>query len=141
MPNGTVLSTVNLVAFSGTTSFIGMVRGTAFPKDGATIGASDLLGYVHMTSSLVGTNILDNMGLGAGSQGFVGSLGAGDYSFWIQETGSTAVNYQVSFVLSSAVPALPAPFGALLGAGLGAAGVMLLGRSVRNRAAAARSKG
>jgi hypothetical protein len=133
VPAGSVLSSVNLVSFSGTKSFIGIVKGTAFPKDGTTIAAGDLFGYVHFIPSLVGTNILDDMGIGAGAQGFTGSLGPGDYSFWIQETSSTAVNYQVSLVLSPAVPALPAPFGALLGASLGVAGVMLLGRGVKNR--------
>jgi hypothetical protein len=127
VPAGSRLVAINLLAFDGTRSFIGVERGTTF-TDPATTTTANLLGWVHIVPSLVGSDILDDMGRGAGAQGFTGSLGEGDYSFWIQENSTPVVNYQIALVVSPGVPALPAPFGALLWAGLGACGIVLVAR-------------
>ncbi|MEO0511007.1 MAG: PEP-CTERM sorting domain-containing protein, partial [Verrucomicrobiota bacterium] len=46
-------------------------------------------------------------------QGSSTPLAAGDYSFWLQETGSTTVDYQISF--TTAVVPEPSTYVALLG--------------------------
>jgi hypothetical protein len=48
---------------------------------------------------LEGTDILDDMGAGLESQGFVPPLPAGDYTLWIQEAGVYAADYQFGFVV------------------------------------------
>jgi hypothetical protein len=128
VPTGSKLVAINLVSFDGTRSFIGMERGTTFSDPNSPTIQSSLLGWVHITPSLVGTDILDDMGRGAGAQDFTEPLGEGDYSFWIQENSTPVVNYKIALVVSSPVPAMPAPFGVLLWAGLGAGGVVLLAR-------------
>jgi hypothetical protein len=127
VPAGAKLTSLDLVAFDGTRSFIGVETGTVF-TDPNTTAQSNLLGWVHFTPSLVGTNILDDMAAGAGAQGFTGPLPAGDYSFWIQENGTPLVSYTLRLTLAAAtpaVPALPAPFGTLLLVGLGLGGLAL----------------
>jgi hypothetical protein len=129
VPPGGKLTAINLVAYDGTRSFIGVESGTTFTDPNTTTQAN-LLGWVHFTPSLVGTDILDDMGRGAGAQDFTEPLGPGDYSFWIQENSTPLVHYTMSLVLSvpPPVPALPTPFGALLWAGFGLGGVALLAR-------------
>ena len=84
----------------------------------AQANLATLLGYLHFgNGALAGTatpgnDILDNIGVGAGSQGFVPPLTGTDYTFWIQQTGP-AVSYSFHFVV---IPE-PGSF-ALLGLGL-----------------------
>jgi hypothetical protein len=130
VPAGMKLVAIDLLSYDGPSqSFIGVERGTAF-TDAASTSANPrlLLGYTHFNSSMIGTDVLDDIGAGAGSQGFTGPLGPGDYSFWIQENSTPVVHYQFSLMLSTGVPALPAPFGVLLFAGLGLGGVALFAR-------------
>jgi hypothetical protein len=79
-------------AGAGSLSFIGLVSGSNF---GATVPttAGGLLGYHHYGPSEIGTDILDDIGTGAGSIGFSAPLGPGNYAIWIQETAVASVNY------------------------------------------------
>jgi len=55
--------------------------------------------------AMVGDDVLDNLGNAVfGGTGFMGALGAGTYSFWIQET-TGAVDYVLDFQLRATVPA------------------------------------
>lgn len=91
----------------GNKSFIGIIAGNSF---GATIpagpaGAATLLGYHHYEPSEVGTDILDDIGVGlsfAPPIGFTGPLSAGTYSAWIQETvADSSVSYGFNFRVAS----------------------------------------
>jgi len=57
-----------------------------------------LLGYEHYGQPHVGLDILQLMGAGPGSQGFSGSLGDGEYVFWVQQNGVQA-GWDLSFNL------------------------------------------
>ncbi|MCB1841320.1 MAG: hypothetical protein KDI09_00010 [Halioglobus sp.] len=85
-------------------SFFGYVMNVVF----AGQGIADIDGFVLFNGA--SGDILDDI---AG-----GSLGAGDYAFWIQETSANTVNYQLTFNTSRAsdVPAPAVPL--LLGIGL-----------------------
>ena len=81
-------------------SFIGLEAGGSVTDPGAPV-VGDLLGYTHYGPSLVGSDILDNIGAGAGAQGFSGPLGAGTYSVWIQEANAGTANYVFDFLVAS----------------------------------------
>jgi hypothetical protein len=62
-----------------------------------------LHGYAHIPiGSSVGTDFLPEIGNGFGSQGFTGSLAAGTYTFWMQETSGALGTYSWDFVVSAA---------------------------------------
>jgi len=100
-------------------AFIAVQQGTTFTVTPLTATASALLGYAHFGSGLgaggatVGNDMLDDMGVAAFAIGFVPPLGASDYTFWIQQTGTQAFAYSLNF----AVVPEPGTF-ALLGLGL-----------------------
>ena len=103
----------------GNVSFIGVEAGnqTTLPTTAAT--AAGLLGWWHYGAADVGFDILRKMSIAAeGSSGFTPPLGAGVYSFWIQDFNRGRFNYGFDLVIT-AVP-LPPGFG-LLGLGLAAA--------------------
>jgi hypothetical protein len=81
-------------------SFIGLEAGGSLTDPAAPV-VGDLLGYTHYGPSLVGTDILDNIGAGAGAQGFSGPLGAGTYSVWIQEANAGTADYVFNFLVAS----------------------------------------
>lgn len=135
LPAGWQLDT--LTVLPGTTalgaapsSFIAVQAGpqvTVNPTGGSAAG---LLGWAHYGENDIGTDILGLMGVAPGASGFAGSLPAGAYSFWIQDTGTGVADYRLSFGVS-AVPE-PAAW-ALWLAGLAATAGL-----VRRRSAAAR---
>jgi len=86
----------------GVSSFFAYTEGTAF----GGVGNGDLDGFVLFNNG--SGEILDDIA--------TIPLGPGDYTFWIQETGNVAVDYDISFNVS----AIPEP-GTLgfLAAGLG----------------------
>ena len=94
--------------------FISIAAGNVFPTSPDAPDVTTLLGYTLPGVSDVGSDILQAMGNGGGSQGFSGPLGAGIYSFWAQETGPSTDNWDLNFVVSE----IPAP-GALALLGLG----------------------
>ncbi len=87
---------------SQTLSFIAVLPGTTFIAP--TNNPALLLGWTHFgpgpNGVPVGTNMLDNMGAGAGAQGFTGPLTGPVYTFWIQETGGLGVSYDLDFVVA-----------------------------------------
>lgn len=138
VPGGKRLSAI--IAVSNTSpslSFIGVQRGTQFTEDPGAPNVANILGYTHfgVGNGTIGTDILDNMGTGAGAIGFVPPLLPANYTFWSQETGGS-VTYTLDFQVTAIPNAVPIPRGAmgLLAAGLGAVGAFSLLR--RRRAAA-----
>jgi hypothetical protein len=84
-------------------SFIGVQKGLQFTEPPSGTVVSNLLGWTHFgpATEPVGADMLDNIGQGLGAQGFSGTLSAGDYTFWLQQTGVTTTTYAVNFVLST----------------------------------------
>ena len=82
--------------------FLGIVTGDFFSVDPANPDVTQLLGYVHHGETFVGQDILPAMGQGPGSQGFVGALGPGDYSFWIRQGGAELTTQDLNFVVTPA---------------------------------------
>jgi hypothetical protein len=103
IPEGFQLDSLNLASYNSTddVAFAAVQRGTVFTEFGipSEIDVSNLLGWSHINAGQVGTNILDNIGRGAGSIGFTGALPSGDYTFWFQQTGEPST-YTVEFNVS-----------------------------------------
>jgi len=115
VPGGKRLSAI--VAVSNTSpsiSFIGVQRGTQFTESASAPNVANILGYSHfgVGNGTIGTDILDNMGVGAGAIGFTPPLGAANYTFWSQETGASAT-YTLDFQVTAVPNAVPFPRAAL----------------------------
>jgi MYXO-CTERM domain-containing protein len=97
---------------SGGASFMGMQVGPQLTVAPSGAGVENLLGYMHYSNDMIGTDILPRVGSG-------GPLAAGTYSVWVQETGGS-VDY--GFDVQVAPVPLPGPAALLLSglAGLGA---------------------
>lgn len=100
-------------------AFIGLVSGPNFPLAQEDTGPDDLLGWALFGGSRVGQDLLEVMG--GNGQGFTGGLGAGTYSFWVQQIGPST-EYTLTFNV------IPAPGAAGLLASMG-----LLAASRRRR--------
>jgi len=140
VPAGYVLSSILHKSYASTDnlSFIGVQGGTQvtvpvpLPMSEFPAAAATLLGYLHFGPTTVDTNILDDLGASGSAVppaiGFTGSLSAGNYAFWIQQTGVEA-SYAFDFVLTP-VPE-PEQWALMLGGGLLLAGRMQRIRSAR----------
>ncbi|MGH8048418.1 MAG: hypothetical protein ACREKL_14340 [Chthoniobacterales bacterium] len=111
VPAGYVLQGIVPSAYSGATkSFIAIQNGATFTVPPTATTAAGLLGWAHFgvtgTTALVGTDILDDMGEGAGAAGFIPPLASGTYAIWLQETGGVAVTYTLVF---NTIPTPPPP--------------------------------
>jgi hypothetical protein len=97
--------------FGDDLTFVGMLAGTPFtvpPTDPPATIPPRLLGWVHMTPALIGTDLFPVMAgqtVPAPVMGFTAPLPSGDYSFWIQDTGGNAATYALTFNVS----AIPEP--------------------------------
>ncbi|HEY2840112.1 MAG TPA: PEP-CTERM sorting domain-containing protein [Pirellulales bacterium] len=115
VPAGDKLTSITLAAYSSTDAqgFTGVQAGSNFVGNPET--ASPYLGYTHFgigatngalpPTNLIGTDILPLMGdltLAAGSTGFTPPLGAGTYTFLIQQLGANT-SYQFDYNVT-AVP-------------------------------------
>ena len=80
-------------------SFIGMQAGPQLTVDPRAGSANGLLGWMHYGATDIGTDILPTIGTGFGASGFTPPLGAGQYSFWLQETGAGSVTYGLDLQL------------------------------------------
>lgn len=104
-----------LRSYSGTdgTAFIAVQNGGIFTEAPAFPDQANLRGYAHFGPDLnhVGQDILPAVGNGAGSQGFAPPLAPGQYTFWVQQTGSPST-YRLDFIT------VPEPSSALVAAGL-----------------------
>jgi len=93
------------------TAFVGLAFDDIFDFDPDGLTGPGLEGFVLTGSSLVGTDILGDLS-GAG----LSSLGPGDYSFWVQQTGEDLTTVGLDIIVA------PAPSAASLLV-LGAMGV------------------
>jgi hypothetical protein len=112
IPAGSLLDSIVLSNYFGANlTFFGMMAGTPFtvpPTDPPVTIPPRLLGWVHMTPDLIGSNLFPTMSsqtVPAPVIGFTAPVPAGDYSFWIQEAGTDPANYSLNFNVS-AVPEL-----------------------------------
>lgn len=110
IPTGHTLDALFLEAFTGDDiSFLGMQSGITWTEGiGGAINASNLLGWSHLVGSQVGTDILDDIGIGSGAQGFLPPLPSGNYTFLLQEI-SVPVDYSLDFKVSSQSTPIPEP--------------------------------
>jgi hypothetical protein len=139
VPSGHTLSAVTLASYASLDglAFVAVQSGTTFTEPATGTDVGQLLGWTHFGSgnSTVGTDILDDMGAGAGAIGFTPPLPAGNYTFWSQQTGASSTTYALNFQVMAVPPPVPALSGSaalLLGAGLG---LILIGTRRRNRGA------
>jgi len=122
LPAGWQLDTITVMPGTvsigpSTISFIAVEAGTQVLTNPTGGDPSALLGWWHYGPNDIGSDSLGVIGLGPGAIGFSGSLPAGSYSFWIQETATGSAPY----VLDFGVSAVPEPAAALmLAAGLAA---------------------
>ena len=126
LPTGWRLDSVTMLP--GTTflgpsglGFIGVQAGTQVTVNPTGGNPAGLLGWWHYNQNDMGTDILPSIGAGFGATGFIGSLPAGSYAFWIQETATGTAAYNFDFGVS-AVP--EASTALLLMAGLAGLGFL-----------------
>ena len=87
---------------SASSTFLGIEFGPIFVNNQ---GNSNYEGVTSLSAADIGNDILGDMAASNGN--FVAPLGAGSYSFWLNESGS-AETYTLSFVLETA-GAVPSP--------------------------------
>ncbi|MBC03597.1 MAG: hypothetical protein CMJ34_09900 [Phycisphaerae bacterium] len=103
-------------------AFIGFSAGDVLGTDPLAPNPTPLLGYALVAEADSGTDIFSIMGQGGGSQGYDGPLGAGDYTFWAQETSLTVDDWSVTLVINELQAPCPADLdgdGVVNGADLG----------------------
>lgn len=83
------------------TGFIAMQSGPTFTEDPSFPNVANMLGYSHYGPGLaaLGSDILPDIGAGAGSIGFTPPLPAGTYTIWLNQTG-LAATYQLDFIVA-----------------------------------------
>jgi len=103
VPAGSELTAIELAEYTSTDdrSFIAIQAGSVFTEPAAGADVGNLLGYLHFGADMIGEDILAGISTGEGAQQFTAPLEAGDYSFWIQETGAELVNYSLVFVVEA----------------------------------------
>jgi len=107
-------------------AFIGLMSGTQFTIPPSTGTADGMLGWSLFGSSNVDSDLLALMATPSfGSTGFSTPLPAGDYVFWVQETGVGSAPYGFDLQVT-AVPEAPTAL-ALMG------GLALLAGALRRR--------
>ncbi len=84
-------------------SFIAVQAGTQVTVNPTGGSPAGLLGYWHFGENDIGFDILGVMSVSQGAIGFNSPLPAGDYAFWIQDTGNGTATYHLDFGVS-AVP-------------------------------------
>jgi hypothetical protein len=84
-------------------SFFALQVGSTLTEPPTGTNAANLLGYVHFGAVTVGSEIIDNLAnsnsLSPPAMGFTAPLAAGNYAFWVQQTG-TAAQYSFDFALT-----------------------------------------
>ena len=114
-------------------SFVAIASGTVFTSPRGAPDVTTMLGWDHFGVADEGNDILQNIGNGAGTIGFDGSLGAGSYTVWLQETGADWVITELDFVVSSDIAEVPEPTTVWM-FGIGLVGLLVLGARARKRA-------
>jgi len=133
---GYYLSGINLVSYSdnGFGAPLGSISSFMAIDDATTINTSDP--SLHLSNGLWNeqspdggaTTFTDMLailraGPAFGGTGFSGSPGAGDYTFWVQETASPGNSLNISYCIDFVVTPVPEPGSAVL---LAAAGILLM---------------
>lgn len=120
VPDGASFAQLLLTSFTSTDDLAFLaIEGGPVITDIST--PTNLLGYVHASAAHVGTDILDDVALGAGAIGYTPPLGPGTYTLWMQQTGPELVGYAFDLVIRSEPSAVAEPPVTLLFAlGLGA---------------------
>lgn len=106
LPGDIELVALILVSVQSTDNlaFTGVQEGTFFTVSPDEVLESDLLGYSHFGTGAAagdatpGNDILDNIGQGPGSIGFVPPLAGSDYTFWIQQFNPAPFTYTFHFM-------------------------------------------
>jgi len=97
-----------LTATGSQFSFIAIQAGPLMTVTPTTAPAG-LLGWTHFSAAQEGTDILDDLGRGAGATGFTGGLAAGAYTLWIQELESgDDLGFAFGLEVGAIVPVPPA---------------------------------
>ena len=116
---------VALIEKAGTTTvggvaFLAVQNGTQVTVPVTPPDATGLLGWFHYGATTEDLDILAFLGQsGAGALDFVPPLPAGDYAFWVQDTGIGSASYGFDIVIAAPEPGVAA----LALAGLIAAGL------------------
>ena len=117
VPVGLQLTAITVLpgtASGGPISFIGLQAGSQVTLPVNTATAAGLLGWWHYSPADINTNILPEMAIPAnGSSGFTPPLGAGSYSFWIQDFNPGTFAYGFDFTLAAAPVPEPGYFAIL----------------------------
>jgi len=113
VPSGFTLN--SLIELPGTTSggvsFIGLQAGNQVTLPTNATSAAGLLGWYHYGPTNVGSDLFPLMEVASnGSSGFTAPLGAGSYSFWIQDfnPGSFTYGFELGLAPAAGVP-VPEP--------------------------------
>lgn len=105
VPAGSQLTAIEVTDYRSVDdrSFIAIQAGSVFTvlAENAQTEIGNLLGYSHFGVDDIGFDVLARMGTGQGSQEFTPPLEAGDYTFWMQETGAEPVDFSLNFVVES----------------------------------------
>lgn len=97
IPTGFALA--QLILLPGTTvggalSFLGLQSGNQVTLNANPASAAGLLGWTHYGTANIGNDLLPAMSIPSnGSVGFQAPLGAGSYSFWVQDFGPGTPKY------------------------------------------------
>ncbi len=94
VPQGMTLTSLTLLDgtfVSGGVSFIGLQVGSQFTKPFDQIQATDLLGFLHYDTSMIGQNMLPSL------DGAFTGLTSGVYTAWVQDTGGGSAGYAFDF--------------------------------------------
>lgn len=103
IPHGLQLDALILESYTSTddVAFAAVQAGPTFTEPTSGTDVTKLLGYAHVGLTQLGTDILDDLGQGMNAIGFSGPLQAGQYTFWLQQTGSATTTYSLNFAVSS----------------------------------------
>ena len=107
VPDGAALTQLLLTSFvsDDDLAFLALQDGSVITDPGS---ADDLLGWLHPSAAFVGTDILDDIGQGAGAMGFTGPLGPGTYTLLMQQGDPQPVAYGFDLIIEPiAVPEPP----------------------------------
>ena len=91
VPAGSVWTGLNLVdyqAVQGNQAFMGFQSGTTFTVTPQAAAPSDMLGALVYSHTHIGTDILPTLDNLPGVIGYTIPLPAGDYTFWLNQTGA-----------------------------------------------------
>lgn len=102
----TLLSATNPAGGNDATAFVGLAFDSIFDFDPDMFTGPGLAGFVLTAPDLPGTNILGEL------SGGLTSLGEGDYTLWIQQTGSDLTELSIDFNVVPA-PATSAILGSM----------------------------